>query len=69
VAPGGDQVEPERGFTGGRGLLGVDGAGRKSEVQPSTTDIADKIRRAIIAARFNPSRPGQPPREEISAVY
>jgi hypothetical protein len=27
LAPGGDQVDPHRGFTGGRQLLGVNGVG------------------------------------------
>lgn len=39
-----------------------------SKTQPSTADIAAKLRRVLIAARFSPSRPGQPTREEISAI-
>jgi hypothetical protein len=39
-----------------------------SKAQPSTADIAAKLRRVIIAARFNPSRPDQPTREEIDAI-
>jgi DDE superfamily endonuclease len=39
-----------------------------SKAQPSTADIAAKLRRVITAARFNPSRPDQPTREEIDAI-
>ena len=39
-----------------------------AKAQPSTADMAGKLRRVIIAARFNPSRPDQPTREEIDAI-
>jgi len=38
------------------------------KAQPSTADIADKLRRVIIAARFRASRPDQPTPEEISVI-
>ena len=37
-----------------------------SKAQPSTADMAAKLRRVIIAARFKASRPDQPTCEEIS---
>ncbi len=39
-----------------------------SQTQPSTADIAAKLRRVIIAARFKASRPDQPTPEEISVL-
>jgi hypothetical protein len=39
-----------------------------SKTQPSTADMAAKLRRVIIAARFKPSRPDQPTCEEIHAI-
>jgi len=39
-----------------------------TKAQPSTADMAAKLRRVIIAARFNPSRPDQPTPEEISVL-
>jgi hypothetical protein len=40
----------------------------KTKNQPSTADMASKLRRVIIAARFRASRPGQPTPEEISVI-
>jgi hypothetical protein len=40
----------------------------RSKTQPSTADMAAKLRRVIIAARFKASRPDQPTREEISVI-
>jgi hypothetical protein len=40
----------------------------RSKTQPSTADMAAKLRRVIIAARFQASRPDQPTREEIHAI-
>ena len=39
-----------------------------SKAQPSTADMAAKLRRVIIAARFKASRPDQPTSEEISIL-
>ena len=39
-----------------------------TKAQPSTADMAVKLRRVIITARFRPSRPGQPTSEEISTI-
>jgi hypothetical protein len=39
-----------------------------SKTQPSTADMAAKLRRVIIAARFKASRPDQPAPEEISIL-
>ena len=39
-----------------------------SKAQPSTADMAGKLRRVIIAARFRASRPHQPTREEINVL-
>jgi DDE superfamily endonuclease len=39
-----------------------------TKAQPSTADIAAKLRRVIIAARFKASHPGQPTPEEISVL-
>jgi DDE superfamily endonuclease len=39
-----------------------------SKAQPSTADMAAKLRRVIIAARFKASRPDQPTPEEISVL-
>ena len=39
-----------------------------SKTQPSTADMAAKLRRVIIAARFKASRPDQPTPEEISIL-
>jgi DDE superfamily endonuclease len=40
----------------------------RSKRHPSTADMAAKLRRVIIAARFKPSRTDQPTREEIHAI-
>ena len=40
----------------------------RSKRQPSTADMAAKLRHVIIAARFKLSRPDQPTREEIHAI-
>jgi DDE superfamily endonuclease len=40
----------------------------KTKTQPSTSDMTAKLRRVLIAARFNPYRPGQPTPEEIHAI-
>jgi hypothetical protein len=39
-----------------------------SKAQPSTADMAAKLRRVIIAARFKASHPDQPTPEEISVI-
>ena len=39
-----------------------------SKAEPSTADMAAKLRRVIIAARFKASRPDQPTPEEISVL-
>ena len=39
-----------------------------TKAQPSTADMAAKLRRVIIAARFKPSRSDQPTPEEISVL-
>jgi DDE superfamily endonuclease len=39
-----------------------------TKTQPSTADMAAKLRRVIIAARFRPSHPDQPTREEIHLI-
>jgi protein tyrosine phosphatase (PTP) superfamily phosphohydrolase (DUF442 family) len=39
-----------------------------SKAQPSTADMAAKLRRVLIAARFKPSRRDQPTCEEIHAI-
>jgi DDE superfamily endonuclease len=39
-----------------------------SKAQPSTADMAVKLRRVIIAARFKASRPDQPTSEEIHVI-
>ncbi len=39
-----------------------------TKTQPSTADMAAKLRRVIIAARFKASRPDQPTPEEISVI-
>ena len=39
-----------------------------SKAQPSTADMAAKLRRVIIAARFKAPRPDQPTPEEISVL-
>jgi hypothetical protein len=39
-----------------------------SKAQPSTADMAARLRRVIIAARFKASRPDQPTPEEISVL-
>jgi hypothetical protein len=39
-----------------------------TKTQPSTADMAAKLRRVIIPARFRPSRPDQPTPEEISTI-
>jgi hypothetical protein len=40
----------------------------KTKTQPSTADITSKLRRVLIAARFNASHPDQPTPEEIHAI-
>jgi DDE superfamily endonuclease len=40
----------------------------KTKAQPSTADMAGKLRRVIIAARFRASRPDQPTPEEINVI-
>jgi hypothetical protein len=40
----------------------------KTKTQPSTADMAAKLRRVIIAARFKASRPDQPTPEEIRII-
>jgi hypothetical protein len=39
-----------------------------SKAQPSTADMASKLRRVLIAARFRASRPDQPTPEEINVI-
>ena len=39
-----------------------------TKTQPSTADMAAKLRRVIIAARFRPSHPDQPTHEEIHLI-
>jgi hypothetical protein len=39
-----------------------------AKAQPSTADMAAKLRRVLIAARFQASRPDQPTPEEISVI-
>jgi hypothetical protein len=39
-----------------------------TKAQPSTADMTAKLRRVLIAARFQLSRPGQPTREEINTI-
>ena len=39
-----------------------------SKARPSTADMLGKLRRVLIAARFNASRPDQPTPEEIHAI-
>jgi hypothetical protein len=39
-----------------------------SKTQPSTADMAAKLRRVVITARFKASHPGQPTPEEISVL-
>ena len=39
-----------------------------TKTQPSTADMAGKLRRVLIAARFRASRPDQPTPEEINAI-
>ena len=39
-----------------------------TKAQPSTADMAAKLRRVIIAARFKASRPDQPTCEEINVL-
>ena len=40
----------------------------KTKTTPATADTTAKLRRVLIAARFNPSRPDQPTPEEIHAI-
>jgi hypothetical protein len=40
----------------------------KTKTRPSTADMAGKLRRVLIAARFTPSRPDLPTPEEIHAI-
>jgi hypothetical protein len=39
-----------------------------AKTEPSTADMAAKLRRVIIAAKFKALRPDQPTYEEISAI-
>ncbi len=39
-----------------------------TKAQPSTADMAGKLRRVIIAAKFPVSHPDQPTREEINII-
>jgi len=39
-----------------------------TKTQPSTADMAAKLRRVIIAARFKASHPDQPTPEEINVL-
>jgi Transposase DDE domain len=39
-----------------------------AKAEPSTADMAAKLRRVLIAARFQASRPGQPTPEEINVI-
>ena len=39
-----------------------------TKARPSTADMAAKLRRVLIAARFQASRPGQPTPEEINVI-
>jgi hypothetical protein len=39
-----------------------------TKAQPSTADMAAKLRRVLIAARFQASRPDQPTPEEINVI-
>ncbi len=39
-----------------------------TKTQPSTADMAAKLRRVIIAARFKATRPDQPTPEEIRVI-
>ena len=39
-----------------------------TKAQPSTADMAAKLRRVLIAARFKASRPDQPTPEEINVI-
>jgi hypothetical protein len=39
-----------------------------TKAQPSTADMAAKLRRVLIAARFQASRPSQPTPEEINVI-
>jgi hypothetical protein len=39
-----------------------------SKTEPATADMAAKLRRVIIAARFKPSRPDQPTLAELHAI-
>ena len=40
----------------------------RTKTEPAFEDMLIKLRRTIIAARFSPSRPGQPALEQIRAV-
>jgi hypothetical protein len=40
----------------------------RAKARPSTADMAAKLRRVLIAARFRASRPGQPTPEEINII-
>ena len=40
----------------------------KTKTQPSTADMAAKLRRVIIAARFKASRPDRPTPDEIRVI-
>jgi hypothetical protein len=40
----------------------------RTKIEPATADMAAKLRRVVIAARFKPSHPEQPTPEEIHAI-
>jgi hypothetical protein len=40
----------------------------RTKTEPAFEDMLIKLRRTIIAARFSPSRPGQPAHDQILAV-
>ena len=40
----------------------------RSKARPSTADMLGKLRRVLIAARFNASRPDQPTSQEIHVI-
>ncbi len=40
----------------------------QTKTEPAFEDMLIKLRRMTIAARFSPTRPGQPPDEQIRAV-
>ena len=40
----------------------------KTKAEPSTADMTAKLRRVIIAAKYQPAHPGEPTAAEIHAV-